>query len=300
MPAYRLAVAHARTAPAPRRHPAAGRLSSVGNPVYHHRMARARSAEFRFYAELGDFLPVGRRGGPFRHGFDGRPGVKDAIEALGVPHPEVSLILVDGASVGFGHRLAGGERVSAFPAFRTLGLPEAMALRPREPFPPRFVLDTHLGRLATYLRLLGHDTLVLHGADDHALARVSREEDRILLTRDRGLLKRGEVVHGRWVREELPRRQIVEVMRRYDLAATARPFRRCLRCNAVVEPVMKADVLPRLEPKTRRYYEEFGRCPGCDRVYWAGSHHARMRAFLDEVMQGGVEAAGGDTGTDRP
>ena len=238
----------------------------------------------RFYAQLSDFLPAARRGRSFAHGFSGTPSVKDVIESLGVPHTEVDWILVDGRPVGFDHRLADGERLSVYPRFMAIELPTAQRLQPEPLDPPRFVLDTHLGRLAAYLRLLGHDTLYLHAADDAELARVSRDADRTLLTRDRGLLKRNMVVRAYWVRAESPVEQIVEVARRFDLASSAAPFSRCLRCNTPVVRVDKTRVLPRLEPKTRRYFDEFGHCPTCDRVYWHGSHYARMRALVDEIL----------------
>jgi uncharacterized protein with PIN domain len=247
-------------------------------------MPGPHTAEFRFYAELADFLPESRRGRPFAHSFRGSPAVKDVVEALGVPHTEVDLILVNGQSVGFGHRLRDGDRVSVYPVFETLDVTALSRLRPRPLREPRFVLDTHLGRLATYMRLLGYDTLYTHAADDKELARVSHEQGRILLSRDRGLLKRRVVTHGHWVRSDKPPDQVVEVMRRFDLTGAARPFTRCLRCNALVVPVTKAEVLDRLEPRTKLYYDRFGRCPACGRVYWQGSHYERMRRLVDRVL----------------
>jgi uncharacterized protein with PIN domain len=149
---------------------------------------------------------------------------------------------------------------------------------------PRFVLDGHLGRLARHLRMLGFDTWYRPDAGDAELAAVSHDEDRILLTRDRGLLRRGIVVRGRLVRSDRPSEQLREVVARYGLAASARPFTRCVRCGESLEAVAREEVLDRLEPLTKRYYDAFARCRGCGRIYWAGSHHARMSRIVESVV----------------
>ena len=148
---------------------------------------------------------------------------------------------------------------------------------------PSFIADNHLGRLAAYLRMLGFDTLYRNDYQDPELAAVAHQEGRILLTRDRRLLMRREVDYGCCLRSLDSREQLGEVVRRYALAQTARPFRRCLRCNHELEVVDKAAVLERLQPLTRRYFEEFARCPGCDQVYWKGSHYERMLELIRRV-----------------
>jgi uncharacterized protein len=239
-----------------------------------------KHAYFRLYAELNDFLPVERRGTSFSYSFTGRASVKDLIEGLGVPHTEVDLIVVNGESVGFAYQVEDGDRISVYPMFEALDIAGLERLRPEPLREPRFVLDTHLGRLATYLRMAGFDTLYRNDYEDRELARISRQERRILLTRDTGLLKRGEVTHGCFVRETAVRRQFGEVIRRFDLSRAARPFTRCLRCNGVLEAVEKAAVLESLPPRAAELYEEFRRCPACGRVYWTGEHYRRMREFL--------------------
>jgi len=200
--------------------------------------ARPQSTcEFRFYEELGDFLAPARRKRSFLHAFDGTPSVKDRIESLGVPHTEVDLILVDGEPVPFSHRLTGGERVAVYPMFERFELGQANRLRPAPLREPRFVLDVHLGRLASYLRLLGFDTLYRNDYEDDELERISRAEHRILLSRDTGLLKRSTVTHGAFVHTTDPRRQLREVLDRFQLDARIRPFSRCARCNGKVEAV---------------------------------------------------------------
>lgn len=244
------------------------------------------SATFRFYAELNDFLPPERRQRAFAYRFDRRASIKDVVEALGVPHTEVDLILVDGRSVNFGHILGDGERVSVYPVFEAFDISPLARLRPRVLRTPRFVLDTHLGTLARYLRLLGFDALYRSDYDDAELAAISASERRILLTRDRGLLKRRIVTHGIFVRDDDPRAQIRDIVSRLDLGGMVRPLSRCVRCNGPLAPVEKAEIADRLEPKTRMYYERFLRCAECGQIYWKGSHFGRLQKTIDDLLAG--------------
>jgi uncharacterized protein with PIN domain len=241
-------------------------------------------AVFRFYAELSDFLPTGRRAGAFELAFGGSPSVKDAVESLGVPHTEVDLLLADGESVGFDWRLHDGARVAVYPKFESFDVGPLTRVRPRPLREVRFVLDGHLGRLARNLRLAGLDARWERDPSDVELARISSAEGRILLTRDSGLLKRREVTHGHRVRETDPARQLAEVVDRFDLARCLAPFSRCLVCNAVLEPVAKEAVEGRLPPRVRERHQVFRRCPSCDRVYWSGSHRRRMERLLAGVL----------------
>jgi uncharacterized protein len=181
-----------------------------------------------------------------------------------------------------GFRTAIGS--ASTPVFESFDIAPLVRVRPAPLRVTRFVLDGHLGRLAGYLRLFGFDVLYRHDYADAELARTSHEEGRILLTRDRGLLKRREVSHGYCVRATDPRRQIVEVLRRFDLFRSVSPFSRCLRCNGVLQPVDREEVLERLPPKTRKYYDEFDLCPSCDRLYWKGSHYERLARLVQEVL----------------
>jgi uncharacterized protein with PIN domain len=209
--------------------------------------------------------------------------VKDTIEALGVPHAEVDLVLADGESVDFSWVLRDGARVSVYPVFESIDIGPLSRVRPEPLRETRFVLDGHLGRLAAYLRMMGFDVRWRNPCGDEELARISAGERRILLTRDRGLLKRSAVTHGYWVREMEPKRQAEEVLRRFDLLRSVAPFRRCLRCNELLQPIRKALVLDRLPPRVREQHDEFVHCVSCERVYWRGSHHRRMERLLAEV-----------------
>jgi uncharacterized protein with PIN domain len=238
---------------------------------------------FRFYAELNDFLPAGRRQLSAPYALNGRVSVKHPIEALGVPHTEVHLILVNGRPVDFTYLLNAGDAVSVYPVFTTLDTSTLPPLRPPLPSPPRFVIDNHLGRLVTYLRLLGFDALYPENHDDEALARVSQEEGRVLLTRDRRLLMRKAVVHGYWLRSKEPRQQLAAVLGRFQLHEAINPWRRCLRCNGGLRPVAKEAVLERLKPKTKKYYDEFHMCRECEQIYWKGSHYEPLKAIVEDV-----------------
>lgn len=211
-------------------------------------VARKCTAEFRFYEELNDFLPPGGRKRAFPYSFEGTPSVKDAIEAIGVPHTEVDLILVDGRSVRFDHRLSGGERVAVYPVFEGMDISPLTRLRPTPLRVSRFVLDVHLGKLARYLRLTGFDTVWRNDFDDQTIIDVANREQRIILTRDRGILRHGGVTHGYWLRATDPLEQIEEVVAALDLARQIRPFTRCLECNGLLRAIDReqaAQAVPR-------------------------------------------------------
>jgi uncharacterized protein with PIN domain len=243
------------------------------------------AATLRFYAELNDFLKPPHRQTAIPYSFELPVAIKHPIEALGVPHTEVELILANGRPATFHTLLQDGDRLSIYPQFRALELAGLDGVRPPPAFPPRFVADNHLGQLATYLRLLGFDTLYHNDYEDAELARLAFDEGRVLLTRDRRLLMRKAVVYGHCLRSMNPRRQLAAVLRRYHLEEAIDPWRRCLRCNGLLLPVAKEDVLDRLEPKTRLYYDEFHMCQACRRIYWKGSHTGPMERQKEEVRQ---------------
>jgi uncharacterized protein len=207
--------------------------------------------------------------------------VKDVVESIGVPHPEVAQLRVDGVAVDLGHRVVGGERIAVYPPFHALMDPAAPALAPPWPDPRRFVLDVHLGTLTRRLRLLGFDCWYRTDADDRTLARVAVTEDRILLTRDRGLLMRRAVVHGYCPRSDDPELQAGEVVDRFGLRSRAAPLTRCVRCNGRLRPVPLAEVAAEVPPRSRAAFDRFARCDDCHQVFWPGSHVDDLAGFLD-------------------
>ncbi len=234
----------------------------------------------RVYAELNDLVDPERRGRTSVYEFSGTPSIKDVIEALGIPHTEVELVLADGESVDLSWRARDGVRVSLFPVFESLDISPVARVRPVPLRTMRFVLDVHLGRLARYLRMLGFDAAWSRDADDDQLVRVSADEHRVLLTRDRGVLKRRAVTHGCLLHASDPARQLREVVQRLDLARSFRPFTRCMRCNGALVTVPKETVRDEVPRGVLERHDAFRRCERCGRVYWAGSHHARMQRMM--------------------
>jgi uncharacterized protein with PIN domain len=205
------------------------------------------------------------------------------IESLGVPHTEVALMLVNGAPVDFAYHVLDGDRISVYPPFEHVDLPDMPDIQSSGE--PRFVCDVHLGRLAAYLRMVGFDTLFPEDYRDEELARISSEEDRILLTRDRGLLKRSIVQRGYSVRATDPWQQLEEVIKRFNLYDAIERFQRCAACNGVLENVDKAEILDQLPEKTARYYDEFRRCANCGKIYWRGSHYEQIDQLVERMLR---------------
>jgi uncharacterized protein len=251
-----------------------------------------KQARFRFYAELNDFLPGDERGRTTVRSFDVGGSVKDMIEAIGVPHTEIDVILVNGDSVDFSYRVKDGDFISVYPIFESFDVSNIVRVRPEPLRDPRFVLDAHLGVLSRYLRLLGFDSVYRNDFKDDELAEVSMSQRRLLLTRDVGLLKRSAVTHGYFVRATEPRVQTVEVLRRFDLFDVIEPFRRCLSCNGRLLPADKNEVADRLPPRTALYYDDFRVCSECGRVYWKGSHYERMIGFVRSVKDARAHSSG--------
>ncbi len=255
------------------------------------------TASFRFHEELNDFLPRERRGRAFATPCARAATTKHMIEALGVPHTEVARILVNGETSGFDRLLEEGDRVAVYPKCETFDSTPLLRVRDRPFRRLRFVADAHLGGLARLLRMAGFDTLYDNHYHDDEIVAVASNEDRVLLTRDRELLKRRTVTHGCYLHALKPAQQFQELFDRLELAASARPFTLCLHCNLPLRAIDKAAVLDRLPPSVRELHEEFNTCDCCGRVFWKGSHHKRMTELLAGVtgaarqLPAGVESA---------
>jgi uncharacterized protein with PIN domain len=233
----------------------------------------------RVYGELRYFVD-GDRGGHIDLPIGAPRSVKDVVESAGIPHPEIALLLVDGTSVDFSHLIRGGERVAVYPPFHTIDIAATSLVEPPPP-QPRFVCDVHLGRLVRRLRLLGFDTWYRTDTDDDELVDVATTQQRILLTRDRGLLMRRAIIHGYCPRSDHADAQAGEVLRRFRLVEAVRPMSRCARCNGLLVSVDKAKVLDLLPPRTRVEHHQFARCRECGHVYWPGSHTSHIARFVD-------------------
>ena len=243
-----------------------------------------KAAWFRFYAELNDFLPSVRKKESFSFSYKGDPSVKDLIESLGVPHTEVDMILVNGRSVDFSYKPAGEDHISVYPVFESLDITEVTHLRNKPLRTTKFIPDVHLGKLARYLRLLGFDTYFNTDINDNEIINISLSERRIILTRDRQLLKNKLVMHGYWVRSANPAGQVKEVVARFDLKNSIKPFTRCMECNGIIESVPGKEIEDRLLPKTKEYYTVFRECRECSRIYWEGSHYDNMKKQIQKIL----------------
>ena len=206
--------------------------------------------------------------------------IKDLVESFGVPHTEIATLLVNSQPVSFSHIVGGGARSEVIAPTPPVDLSAPSLLRPPLAGEVKFAVDANVGKLARLLRLAGFDTFYENPIDDGRLAEVAAAEHRILLTRDRRLLNRRIIQHAHLVRACQPRLQLKEVLDFYGLACRVNPFSRCLVCNSKLTPVAKAAVDHRLLPLTRRYYNDFSRCPRCDKIYWPGSHRDRMEELL--------------------
>ncbi|MBZ8179894.1 Mut7-C ubiquitin/RNAse domain-containing protein [Oscillatoria salina] len=240
------------------------------------------TAEFQFFAELNYFLAPSQKGVKFSHYFKERGSIKDTIESLGVPHPEVDSIVVNGESVDFSYLIADGDRIQVYPISTQNN--STVSLRPPLAEHPTFVLDVHLGKLCSSLRMLGFDTLYRNDYDDEELATISADKNRILLTRDKGLLMRSIVTYGYYVRSTKPEQQLTEVMQRFDLFQLVKPFQRCIRCNGQLQAVEKQAISAEIPPTVRLEIEEFHRCQDCHQIYWKGSHYEKMQKFINQVL----------------
>ncbi|GAA2952091.1 MULTISPECIES: Mut7-C RNAse domain-containing protein [Streptomycetaceae] len=233
--------------------------------------------------ELRLFVAHERRQGPTTVVTDGSSTLGHVVESLGVPLTEAGQLLVDGTPVPVSHIPGAGEQVEVRAVRRPQQVPGA---------PLRFLLDVHLGTLARRLRLLGVDAAYENeDIGDPALAALSAEQRRVLLSRDRGLLRRREIWAGAYIYSERPQEQLRDVLGRF--APVLAPWTRCTACNGQLTDADKDSVSARLEQGTQQSYDVFAQCTVCERVYWRGAHHARLTAVVAEAVRefGGAGSA---------
>ena len=238
----------------------------------------------RFYEELNDFLPAPLRKQPVPVEIPPGSTTKSLVEDLGVPHTEVDLVLVNGESADFSRRLEDGDEVSVYPVFESWDIGAVSRVRPVPLRVTRFLADVHLGRLARELRMMGLDTEWASDLQDEQIVRQARRTARIILTRDRGLLKRRAVTHGYLVRSLEPREQLGEIISRFDLSRQVRLFSRCMACNGALARVPRLAVLDSVPAAVAETCAEFSRCTGCGRVFWRGTHWEAMKKLAADVL----------------
>jgi uncharacterized protein with PIN domain len=240
---------------------------------------------FRFYEELNDFLPSSKRKKLIPYEFTGNPSVKDAIEAQGIPHVEVDLILVNNLSKDFSYKIQDGDSVSVYPVFESIDISSVTRLRKKPLRNLKFIADVHLGKLTKYLRLCGFDTYYRPDCSDKEIIAIALTDKRVILTRDKELLKNRQITHGYWIRSQSPDEQLKELVIRFDLKNLVSLFDRCMECNGILKIVSKEEIKERLLPKTRQYYLNFKMCPDCNRIYWDGSHFKRMKVQIENLLR---------------
>lgn len=213
-----------------------------------------------------------------------RASIKDIIESLRIPHSEIGHIMRQGEELSFSTIPATHERIDIHPIRAPFDVRIPTRLRP-EPFDDvRFLVDINVGKLTSLLRMAGFDTASTAGLSSQEIAEKAIREQRILLSRNRDLLKLRAIVFAHLVRTQQPLKQLSEVLHLYGLTQDVHPFSRCLRCNILLEPVNKAEIMARLEPLTKQYYDRFYRCSACDRIYWRGSHHEHMLEVITAAV----------------
>ncbi len=245
----------------------------------------------RFYEELNFFLPLSRQKTSFQAELYTGQTVKDLIESLGIPHTEVDLVLVDGRSVDFSYQPSADDNISVYPVFETFDISGLTLLRAEPLRNPAFVLDVHLGTLARYIRLLGFSAVYRRDWDDADLASYAEENKLILLSRDRGLLKRKNVSHGMFIYHTDPREQIKEVCRRLDLYSSIDPFSRCLKCGGKLytleyESDDFKEIRDQIPEGVLSWCREYKQCGTCGRIYWEGSHMKVLHGIIESVFEG--------------
>jgi len=239
----------------------------------------------RFYEELNDFLPPKKKKRLYEVPDHGKRSVKDLIESQGIPHTEVDLILINGKSVGFDQLVGSGDHISVYPVFEKFDISNITKLQSRPLRHLRFILDVHLGKLAKYLRMLGFDTYYNNHYGDEEIAWLAQNNNRILLTRDIGLLKRRNVAKGYWLRSQHPKVQLEEILVHFDLFNNIHPLTRCMKCNGEIQSINKEKIYRQLLPDTLKYFNRFYQCKNCGKIYWKGSHFNKMMKYIDHITK---------------
>lgn len=241
------------------------------------------SFTIRVYEELNDFIPRKFRKRSFSHTVFLPTTVKDIIQSLGIPHTEVDLILVNGHSVGFDFKPENGDHISVYPVFESLDIEPLTRLLKRPLRDPRFIADNPLRKCVRWLRLLGFDTKYVSDYSIPQIIDLSREESRIIITRNRQLLMPNKVPHGLCVHSDDPVRQTAEVIHRLQLDNKIVPYSRCMHCNGIIISVEKEKIQYLLKEKTAKFYSNFRQCEGCKKVYWRGSHGSKLDTTIERI-----------------
>jgi uncharacterized protein with PIN domain len=249
-------------------------------------MSGLKTITVRCYAELNDFLPPGKKQKSIALTLKEPVTVGEVVEILGIPLSEVDLVTVNGRPAGRSYRPLENDYLAVYPTFETLDISSLQTVQKKPLRVTRFILDAHLGKLARYLRMLGFDSLYRNDYSDGEIIETAREEKRVILTRDKLLLRSPRVDHGYYVRAVEKHMQLVEVVKKFDLYAQFRSFSRCMTCNTALSAKSKETIRDRIDPGIYNCYQEFYYCPSCDKFFWRGSHFDRMERFIRDIIDG--------------
>jgi len=246
-------------------------------------MVFSATVELRFHGDTADLLKQPAPGGRLDYPLTRRASIKDIIEALGVPHTEVGKIVSAREEFDFHLIPETGDIVDIYPFIRDIAVTAPTVLRPIPLSGHHFLADRTVLKLARNLRMVGLDTEASRALSLREIAADACRTERIVLTRNRDLLKIGCIVFGQLLRSTDHRRQLSEVIERFALESALKPFSRCLRCNEILQEIEKEQIIDQLEPLTQKYYHAFKRCPSCSQIYWRGTHHERMQSFVERI-----------------
>jgi len=245
---------------------------------------KTKKAYFQFFGTLGDFISCSEQDPAVEISFYLHPSVKDLMESRGVPHVEIFGLKINGKPETLDYRVNDGDRICAYPAGELAGN-EHYQIKDPGNVPDVFIADVHLGKLARNLRLMGIDTWYDTGWKDHTIIEKAIVNNRTVLTRDRELLKYGDLEHGYWLRSTDPEKQVLEVLSHVDLYPGLSPFSRCLSCNGLLISVNKDEILEKIPPDVRSWAKDFYRCRNCRKIYWKGSHYEKLQAKVERIRQ---------------
>lgn len=239
-----------------------------------------KQATLQINGSLRDFIDSGKPGKTSVHvAFEMNPSAKDIIESQGIPHTAVFGLMVNGNSKTLDYNVKNGDKIKPLP-FEMVSADELDEIQIS---PSRFMTDIHLGKLSKKMRLLGLDTLMADKSDDQEIISLSNAEQRMILTRDIGLLRNGKTMYGYWIRNTEPEKQAEELFERFELSDHINPFSRCMECNSTLQEVPLSEVKKQVPPKVQEWKSDFYRCSGCGKVYWKGSHYQKLKERVEKL-----------------
>ncbi len=233
----------------------------------------------RLYGNLINLSKIKEKNFTFE--FTVSTSVKDIVESLGIPHTEVSLVLVDDKSVGWNFNPSNNSRISYYPFFYAIDISKISKVYYKVE-KLKFICDVHLGRLSKYLRMLGFDCYYKNDLSDEDIIQLSLREKRIILTMDRGILKNKKVTYGLLIRSKDIFEQTKEAVDRFNLYSKIKPLTRCLECNKKLKKISRKTASKTFPYLKDKYYKEFYLCPACNKIYYKGSHYERMKKILKD------------------